>query len=442
MKAPIAGWGNHPRIEASLASPRYVDELGELLSRSTSCIARGNGRSYGDASLNSELTIATSHLDRILALDLEKGLIRCEAGLLLADLLDLLVPRGWFVPVVPGTSLVSIGGMAAADVHGKNHHKDGGFGRFVTDMEVLTGDGQVHHCSAENNPELFAATLGGMGLTGIILTVTFRLMRLPSRWIRQTTVAARDLAEIMDCFESRVATSYTVAWIDCLAGGRARGRSLFFGGEHVEFESLPGAYQQTKSNWRPRQRPVPIHAPSMLLNRWSVGLFNRLYHWRGRRRPQSELVGIAPYFFPLDSLANWNRLYGRRGFVQHQCVLPMESSARGLQAILKQTSSSGQGSMLAVLKLLGEQAGPLSFPMRGYTLAMDFPASRASLALLRELDAIVRDHQGRIYLAKDACASADDIRRGYPALDQLMAVREQYQCRGFRSLLSDRLALS
>ncbi len=442
IEESIAGWGNHPRVQARVVRPRYVDELDGLLDRSASRIARGNGRSYGDASLNPALTIATGHLDRIRVLDLEAGVITVESGMLLRDLLDVLVPRGWFVPVVPGTSLVSIGGMAAADVHGKNHHKEGGFGRFVIEMEVLTGDGRVHRCSAEEKPELFAATLGGMGLTGLILSVTFRLKRLPSPWIRQTTVAARDLAEVMACFDAHADTTYTVAWLDCLASGRWRGRSLFYGGEHAAPGSLPASRRHQPPGWRPRQRPVPFHAPAALLNRWSVGLFNRLYHWRGARRPQSEQVGLAPYFFPLDALADWNRLYGRRGFVQHQCVLPLAASAEGLAAILRQTAASGQGSMLAVLKLLGAEAGPLSFPMPGYTLALDFPVGGPALKLLRELDAIVRDHGGRVYLAKDACAAPDDIRHGYPRLAQLQAVRDRYQCRAFRSLLSDRLELS
>lgn len=443
-RTPLSGWGNYPHIDCDLVNPRYIDELAQLLNVSESLIARGNGRSYGDAALNPGLTVATGQLNRIRAFDRQTGRINCEAGVLLSDLLEVIVPEGWFMPVVPGTAQVSLGGMAAADVHGKNHHLDGAFGRHVESMKVLLGNGQVVECSAHQHADLFAATLGGMGLTGIIVELSVRLVAVESAWIRQTTRVARDLAEIMTLFENSAEVPMSVAWLDCLAGKKSRGRSLLFCGQVAQPEQLPAGFQIRPHAIRRRRRSwsVPRRIPAGVLNRFSVAAFNRLYYHRHAAGKKARTLPYPDYYFPLDGLAHWNRLYGRRGLIQHQCVLPPEASREGLGEILERTHRAGQGTMLAVLKKFGPQAGPLSFPMPGFTLALDFPVRAETLKLCRELDAIVRDHQGRIYLAKDAASDPVTLRSGYPELEAFEQVRANYHGQCFQSSLSRRLELT
>jgi FAD/FMN-containing dehydrogenase len=403
-----------------------------------SLIARGNGRSYGDAALNEGCVLSTLRSDHILAFTPETGGIVCEAGLLLADLLSFAVPRGFFPPVTPGTKFVTIGGMIASDVHGKNHHVTGSFGNHVDWIELLLADGQVVTCSQQENAELFAATCGGMGLTGIILSAAIRLMPIDTAHIRQETLRAASLAETMMLCEEPVGTTYAVAWIDCLASGAALGRSLIYRGEHALRAEVPG---RTLDVPHRRVKRVPVDFPGWLLNPWSVRAFNELYYRRGR--PGTALIDYDRFFYPLDSILDWNRIYGRRGFVQYQCVIPKAASAPALEALLKRISKAGTGSFLAVLKLLGPEGfGLMSFPLEGYTLALDFPLSRSTLDLFFELDAVVGDHGGRIYLAKDACASGALVRKGYPRLPQFLALRQQVDPRGkFASLQSRRLEI-
>lgn len=438
----LAGWGNYPKAETRLVRCRYLDEAVRLLEGAGSIIARGNGRSYGDAGINPERTLSMLGMDRIRKFDPETGRITCEAGLLLGDLLELMIPRGWFVPVAPGTGWVTIGGMAAADVHGKNHHRAGPFSRHIEQIELLTGDANVIVLDPENEPEKFWATCGGMGLTGIILTVTFRMKRIETGLIREETLPAANLEETMMQFETSADWTHSVAWVDCLASGRNRGRALVFRGEHVRRNELSLAADENPLAMRRRRTfRIPFNAPSVLLNRLSVGAFNTLFYRRGVRLAGARVVDLAGYFFPLDSVRDWNRLYGRKGFAQHQCVLPKEAAAEGIALILHRTARAGQGSLLAVLKLLGPETGPLSFPMQGYTLALDFPVRADSLSLMNELDAIVRDHGGRLYLAKDSRAAPETLASGYPRLEAFRQIRRAMQGDRFQSLLSKRLEL-
>lgn len=443
-RTTLAGWGNYPRLESGLVNPRYIDELPRMLKSAETLIARGNGRSYGDAAVNPDLTVAMGGMNRIRAFDRQTGRITCEAGVLLADLLEVITPHGWFMPVVPGTAEVSLGGMAAADIHGKNHHIDGAFGRHVESLKMLLGDGQVIDCSVHQHPDLFAATLGGMGLTGIILELTVRLVAVESAWVRQTTREARNLDEIMEMFESGNKKPLSVAWLDCLAGRRALGRSLMFTGQIAQPDQLPKRFRERPYAIPVRRKKltVPGWVPGGLLNRFSVSGFNRLYYrWHAASR-QSRILPYPAYHFPLDGLAGWNRLYGRRGLIQHQSVLPTEASRQGLGEILGRTHRAGHGSMLAVLKKFGPGAGPLSFPMPGYTLALDFPMRADTVKLARELEAIVRDHGGRLYLAKDAVSEPQTLRSGYPELDAFERVRVACQGQCFQSSLSRRLEMT
>jgi decaprenylphospho-beta-D-ribofuranose 2-oxidase len=416
----VSGWGRFPHVDTNCLDMRDVEDARAALALHPTLIARGNGRSYGDAALNANCVLSTRRSDRILAFDAETGSVTVEAGLLLAELLDFAVPRGFFPPVMPGTKLVTIGGMIAADVHGKNHHVAGTFSRHVESFLLMMADGAIRRCVPGQADQLFEATCGGMGLTGIILEATIRLMRIESASLRQETLRAPDFATAMALCEESAGHSYSVAWIDCLGRGNGLGRALIYRGEHAGRDE-PGAAPLAVPSRRLRR--VPFDLPQLVLNPWSVRAFNELYYRRAK--PGSALVDYETFFFPLDAILDWNRLYGRSGFAQHQCVIPKAASGPAIRAILERVSESGYGSFLAVLKLFGgEGNGLLSFPREGYTLTLDFPLNAATLALLRELDAIVADHGGRIYLAKDARADAAMMRRGYARIERFKGVRD------------------
>lgn len=439
--AKLSGWGRYPVAECRLARAARPADARALTAEADSLIARGCGRAYGDASLNRALTVATAAMDRLIAFDADSGLLTCEAGLCLADLIDLFLPRGWLAPVTPGTRFVTLGGMIAADVHGKNHHGEGSFCDHLAWLDLALPDGRVERCSLSENVDLFAATCGGMGLTGIILRAAFRMKRVETSRIRQRTLRVQNLEAAFEAFEASADWTYSVGWIDCLATGADLGRSVIFLGEHARKDELPAADRPDPFR-RPNRklRTVPIDAPSMALGPLSVRLFNSVYY--RVQQPGDALVDFEPYFYPLDAIGDWNRIYGRRGFVQYQCVLPMQTSRAGMARLLETISSAGAGSFLAVLKRLGAQSfGLLSFPMPGYTLALDFPVSEANLALLERLDAITTECGGRLYLAKDARASAAAFQAGYPRLAEFRDVRRRWDLGKFSSLQSKRLEL-
>lgn len=438
----LAGWGNYPRVDCRMIQADGAALPGRVAAE-PSLIARGNGRAYGDAALNARATLLMERHDRILAFDPATGWLKAEAGVMLSDILDRFLPQGFFPPVTPGTKLVTLGGMVAADVHGKNHHIDGSFCRHVEALDLILPDGMIVTCTPTQNADLFQATCGGMGLTGVIATVSFRLRRIETAWIRQETVRCPDLMAAMAALEAAQASTYAVAWIDGLAGGAQLGRSLVYRGEHAQLDELDAA-RRAEPLRAPARRPltIPFYLPGLALNGLSVRAFNAFYYGHGR--PGSTLVDWDSYFYPLDRILAWNRIYGRDGFTQYQCVLPRDGSQQGLRALLTAIARAGIGSFLAVLKLLGAQGdGLLSFPMEGYTLALDFPMRPATLPLLRELDAIVADHGGRLYLAKDARMDADLLRRSYgQRLDRFCDIRRRIGAdTRFHSLLSERLGL-
>lgn len=439
---PLGGWGRYPVRDCTIWQPGSADTLHATLPPLPSSIARGNGRSYGDASMNADATIDMRRLDRLIAFDETTGELVCEAGVLLSDLVACFVPRGWFVPVTPGTRLVTIGGMIASDVHGKNHHGAGSFCDHLLWLELDPGDGRVLRCSKTENADLFAATCGGMGLTGMIVRASFRMLGIETAWMRQRTVRARDLDAALHLFEQSLDWTYSVAWIDCMARGRDLGRSVILLAEHARLDQLDAAHRiapLARAHRKPKS--VPFDFPHFALSGLNVRLFNQAYH--AMQRPGDALVALDPYFYPLDALADWNRIYGRRGFVQYQCVLPLASSAAGLRAMLELISGAGAGSFLAVLKRMGPPSfGMLSFPIEGYTLALDFPATPANLTLLDRLDILCAAHGGRVYLAKDARMASASLEQGYPRLGAFRELRAQYGLdRRFSSLLSQRLGL-
>ena len=436
----LSGWGRHPVIDCTVEHLREWRDLEGLAKRDGTLIARGNGRAYGDAAMNRTLTVSMLGMDRMQAFDPATGLLTCESGVLLKSIMESFVPRGWMPVVVPGTAHVTVGGMIAADVHGKNHHRDGSFGAHVESLCLLTGDGETVRCSRAEHADLFHATVGGMGLTGIILSASFRMRRIQTGYVGVETLPAQDLEEAMALFEASREWAYSVAWIDCMTRGAKLGRSLLYRGTPLDRDvARHGAVE-----WHgPQNTPtVPFDAPSALLNGATASLFNALYYSVGRRRTGSRPTPLGAFFFPLDRVADWNRLYGRRGFAQYQCVLPKSQSRAGVRALLERVAASRSGSFLAVLKLLGDQGmGHLSFPMEGYTLALDVPIRPGTAELLDALDEIAHAHGGRVYLAKDAFCTPERMRRGYPSLDRFAAVREATGGRRFASALSERLGL-
>ena len=440
----LSGWGRYPSADCAVQRPRDMQALAKAFAAAEgNLIARGNGRAYGDSALNRANTIDMRGFDRILAFDEASGQVVAEAGVLLADLIDVFLARGWFPAVTPGTKFVSIGGAIASDVHGKNHHKDGSFGAFVDWIDVLGADGQVRRASRSEEAELFAWTVGGMGLTGVILRAAVRLQPVESGWIRQTMHPARDLATAMALFEQGQGATYSVGWIDCLATGKAMGRSLVMLGEHAPLADLgPREHEDRWVTQPKRKKAVPFDLPGFALNSLSVRAFNKLYYAAGRRQAGMGLIDYDSYFYPLDAILEWNRIYGRKGFAQFQCVLPLESSEPGLTALLREIARSGQGSFLAVLKRMGAQRSRFSFPMEGYTLALDFPMRRSTPALFAELERIAIDHGGRFYLAKDSLLTPERLRQSDPRTAAFTAMRDDSGAANrFQSLQSERLGL-
>ena len=441
----LTGWARYPRHETQLVPASAPAAIRTLLAKCSGSIARGNGRSYGDAAIGERTTLLTRGLDRMRAFDPERGLLKVEAGVLLADILTAFVHRGFFPPVVPGTKLVTVGGMIAADVHGKNHHRDGGFGNHLEQLKLVLPSGETIACSRENNADLFAATVGGMGLTGTIIEATFRLKPIETGWMRQRTVVAADLDGAMAALRETADATYSVAWIDCVARGASLGRSLIYAAEHAtreEIEALrPGAaaFPPPKAG----RLAVPFDLPAWTLNRWSVGAFNEFYFRRGAAQAGDPfLVHWDPYFFPLDGIQGWNRIYGRRGFIQHQCVIPTAAARPTLGAILDRISRRANPSFLAVLKQLGGSFGHLSFPLDGYTLALDLPVTDDVFPLLDEIDRLVVAAGGRLYLAKDSRQSQATFEAGYPGLAKFRDIRRAVGADGcVASRLSARLGI-
>ena len=441
----LAGWGRFPRARCHLFRPERRAAVAETVRAklAPTFIARGLGRSYGDAALNEDGgVLVDDRLDRALAFDASRGILHAEAGLSFADIVRWWLPRGWFPPVTPGTKFVTLGGAIAADVHGKNHHRDGTIANFVDALTLLTAAGETLPCSRTGHPDVFWATVGGMGLTGVILDVTLRLRPVESSWLWVDYRRARDLDAMLALFAAKDAHApYSVAWIDVLAGGRATGRGVTMHAAHASAPEARAAGRAPFAMPRPGLVAVPCDVPSAVLNPVTVRLFNAAYyaaHPDGRR-----LVSVDEFFYPLDRVAHWNRLYGRRGFVQYQVVLPPADAARGLLALLERLRGSGRPSFLAVLKRFGaEGPGLLSFPKEGYTLALDLPVRDGLVDLLRGLDRIVVAHGGRVYLAKDATATAEAVGAMYPRLAEFRRIKARIDPRGvFSSSLARRVGL-
>ncbi|MDA8337346.1 MAG: FAD-binding oxidoreductase [Peptococcaceae bacterium] len=442
LERRISGWGRFPQSLCNLYRPERFREVLSVLAperKGGPYIARGYGRSYGDASLNQgHGVVLMERIDRFLFFEPESGLLRCEAGVQLAEIIRVFLPRGWFLPVTPGTRFCSVAACVACDVHGKNHHKDGAFSNFVEEVSLLVASGDVVSCSKTGNPDLFWATVGGMGLTGIILEVTLRLMPVKSSHIMVDYVRTRNLAETLAHFhEWDNHYTYSVAWLDCLARGSSLGRGLLMMGNHAT-----GGESSDLEFHQGRSVTVPFCPPVWVLNKKSAGLFNLLYH-AGHKSRDRVLANCDEYFYPLDKVLFWNRLYGRNGFVQYQCVIPPADAGEVITQLLLRIGKTGASPFLAVLKRMGDRSGGLlSFPIPGYTLAMDFPLKNGVLDLLTRLDEVVLAAGGRIYLAKDARLSPGHFARMYPEAGQWQSIKKRIDPGGvFSSDLGRRLGL-
>ncbi|MEQ9459925.1 MAG: FAD-binding oxidoreductase [Phycisphaeraceae bacterium] len=444
----VGGWGRFPIHDCPVSRPDGEEQVRSALSGSNgrSIIARGLGRSYGDPAINNQGgVVLQAQRNRMLAFDKTTGVLTAEAGVSLAEIIDAFLPRGYFLPTTPGTKFVTLGGAIAADIHGKNHHIDGSFGSFITSLRLMLANGSILTCARDENPDVFAATLGGMGLTGIILSASLRLRRVPSAYYQVAYRRASNLDAALELFD-RTDTEYpySVAWIDCLGKGSSLGRSVLMLGRDAQPTDLPDRLRDTPYQIRKqRTKSVPFDFPAIALNSWSVKAFNTLFY--AKHADTTKIVDYDTYFYPLDSIHAWNRIYGRRGFIQYQVLLPRENSREGLIRVLEAISSAGAASFLAVLKTSGRVGdGLLSYLFPGHTLALDIPNYGPQLfELTRKLDRMLLDAGGRLYLAKDATMDAETFSAMYPNLNRFKAIKNKVDPdQRFDSVQAQRLGIT
>ncbi len=430
----IEGWGRIPRPGIESLSVNL-----ESLTKGAA-LCRGLGRSYGDSSLPArpEDKVAGTRLaDRVLAFDPTTGVVRAEAGLSLADLNRIFLPRGWFSPVTPGTKFVTLGGMVASDVHGKNHHIEGCFGAHVCRMRVQLGSGDEVYCGPKENPDLFHGTVGGMGLLGHILDVEFPLRRIPSPWIWKESERVHNIDDFLAALGDAAGKwPMTMGWIDCLSRGSSLGRGILMAGRWATVEETGGRLPKA-----PSEHALPIELPNWTLNRWSGKAFNFAYYWSHLPRRRKGLVTPDAFFYPLDAILHWNRAYGPRGFTQYQCVLPRSAGAEAVRDFLRHLTRLGCASPLCVIKDCGPQSlGVLSFPMEGTSVAVDMAVWPDIQQAIDHLNEFVIAAGGRIYLTKDQFTRADHFQAMEPRLGAFLAAREKWDpARKLRSAQSERL---
>ena len=439
----LSGWGANLREDCWLTEPATSANVAEWLDR-TGTIARGLGRSYGDAAINGGgQVIGMTRLDRQLSFDEASGTLVCEAGLSLEQIIRDFMPRGWFPMITPGTKFVTVGGCIANDIHGKAHHCQGSFSNCVDELTLLLANGEVVVANRTQNSELFWATFGGMGLLGVVLTATLRLRKIETSYFRQKSLKVADLDAMLQVLEEQDQVfPYSVATLDLFARGPRLGRGVVTVGEHAKRDELPADLSRDPLRGFPKSRlTVPFDLPDFTLNPLSMRLVNAfIQRVQAGARPLGHFEG---FFYPLDKLAHWNRGYGRRGFTQYQFVVPFSDGARCLREILTTIFSAGELPFLNVLKRMGKSTqSALSFPAEGYTLAIDFPMRKNTRALLQRLDAMVLDAGGRIYLGKDSFLDAATFRAMYPATDAWLATKAKYDPQGvFTSNLGRRVGL-
>jgi len=400
----VTNWGNYPVVEKEIRSEDSYRKIKEFVLTHNEVIARGNGRCYGDASLG-EYIFSTKKLNKFISFDRLNGIIECESGVLLSDVLEIAVPQGYFLYVTPGTKFVSVGGAIASDVHGKNHHSEGCFSEYVLEFKLMIENGDIITCSREENSGKFWSTIGGMGLTGIILSAKFKLKNIQTAYIRQESIKAENLDEIFRLFEESESWTYNVAWIDCLQKGKNIGRSILMRGEHAFQHELPQKFRDQPLRLKKKFEPkVPFYFPGFVLNALTVKIFNYFYFKKQSKKEVKDFIDYETFFYPLDFVKDWNKIYGKSGFIQYQMMIPKEKGKEGMRKILETIANSGNGSFLAVLKLYGKENSQAynSFPFEGYSLALDFKVNSKLRKLIDRLDDIVEEYNGKIYLTKDS----------------------------------------
>jgi len=407
-----SSWGRYPKYKAyAIRHIFWRDEIPDLSLFDRTVLPYAYGKSYGDSCLNDNgYLIDTTGLSKFIEFDRKNGLFRCEAGVSLASILDFIVPQGWFLAVTPGTKFISVGGAVANDVHGKNHHNSGTFGIQTTRFELVRSDGTKLICSATQNQDFFSATIGGLGLTGLITWVEFKLKPCPSPYIIMDSIKFDSIDEFFEINEESNNYSYTVSWVDCTASSGKLGRGIYNRGEHA-FQNETSHLKEKKS----KQKNFPLDAP--FINSFTVNAFNLLYYNKQVNKKETKIVHYDPFFYPLDAIKNWNRAYGKYGFLQYQFVIPFENAKQNILKVLRLVADSGLSSFLTVLKTFGckKSPGMLSFPRPGVTMAIDFRFDgHKTLQTLNRIDNIIREAGGVLYPAKDARMSSDDFKRFYP----------------------------
>lgn len=429
LSRTLSGWGGYLPVNCRIEAPAARSALRRMVAdpaQHPHLLMRGLGRSYGDSAVEPGGTVVLqAHLNRIRSFDRATGLLHCEAGVSLEEIIEVVLPHGWFLPTTPGTKFVTLGGAIAADVHGKNHHVDGTFGKWIRRLTLLLADGSERNCSPTEHPELFWATVGGMGLTGMIVEAELQLRRSPSAYYRVNYRRCRNLEETLGAIaETDDSFTYSVGWIDCLASGDRLGRSVLMLGNDAQPKDLATNLVDRPFHVpRKRRKRVPMYFPDFALNRLTVSAFNRFFY---AVHPDREVVvDYDTYFYPLDGIHDWNRIYGRRGFVQYQALFPQATAERGLRRVLETLAQFGLASFLAVIKRSGPaNPSPLSYLFEGYTLALDIPnVGPRMLEMARQLDEILLAEGGRLYLAKDSLMSPVTFRAMYPRMDEFLSIK-------------------
>ena len=441
-KKEIGGWGNFPLVESYVVQPRSKQELAQTTSQPL--IARGLGRSYGDQALNKDKRVAVcTHFNHFISFDEQTGILECEAGVSLEEIISTFAPRGWLPMICPGTKYVTVGGAIANDIHGKAHHIDGSFVNCLLSFTILLADNSTVTASRAQNADLFWGTVGGLGLLGIITSAKIRLRKVATTYFRQKSVKVRNLREMLEAVEKYDKEfNYSVAWIDALATGRHLGRGVLSLGNAATLEDLPpDLVKEPLKIHRPNSLlSVPLFLPDFTLNNFTVRILNSVIAFV--QNSSKKIVHYEKFFFPLDAIGDWNKGYGRRGFIQYQFVIPEQNGEATLQTILEMIGKSGCTPFLNVFKKMGTGQGLLSFPFKGYTLAIDFPVTPKLKAFTKELDAVVMQAGGRIYLGKDAMMNREEFQVMYPQYKEWLQIKAKWDPQNkFTSNISRRLGL-
>jgi len=442
-KEKLSGWGNYPSLAGSTYKVKQPEQLKNKINSESHIIARGLGRSYGDQAIsNTALVAMMPSMDKILAFDDLTGVLDCQAGLSLHQIIKIFAPRGWFPMINPGTKYVTIGGAIANDIHGKAHHVDGSFINCVENFDILLANNELKTCSRSENKELFLANFGGLGLLGIIVRVKIKLKKIETTYFKQTAINCKNIDHMLDAFDQYDNQyDYSVAWVNALAKGKNLGKGVLTLGNQAKLEDLSFKLKSDPLHVAPEPKlTVPFYLPNFSLNAVSVKILNKVIAYV-QAKPTS-IVHYEKFFFPLDAILHWNRGYGKRGFIQYQFVIPLDNGRENIKKLLTAVSESGCNPFLNVLKKFGEGQQYLSFPKPGYTFAIDFPVTKKLPEFVAQLDQMVHACGGRVYLGKDAMLSATMFRKMYPDYQQWLAIKKKYDpYNKFTSALARRLAL-